>query len=284
MKVQVEPEGLRPAMMPRAYRVLERRVETHDTWTLSLAPEDGAEPPGFEAGQFNMLYAFGRGEAPISICGDPSVVGRLDHTIRAVGGVTRWLCALEPGGILGVRGPYGQPWPIRQLEDRDLLLVAGGIGLAPLRPALLAALAAPERFRSVRLLYGAREPGDQLYRAEYERWRARGLDVRLIVDNAGQSVDTSVGVVTDLIARVSALNADRTTALLCGPEAMMRYCAEALEERGVAADQIFVSLERNMRCAVGHCGRCQLGPHLLCRDGPVFRYDRVSRQLGISEL
>jgi NAD(P)H-flavin reductase len=271
-------------MLPREYRVHRVRRELRDTWTLELAPQEEATASPFQPGQFDMLYAFGVGEIPISFSGDPARAGTLVHTVRAVGAVSRALCLLGPGSYVGVRGPFGSVWPLDACEGRDVLLVAGGIGLAPLRPVIYHLLANRQRYGRVALLYGARTPAERLYRVEVERWRVRGsIDVLVTVDRGTTTWTGSVGVVTKLIERI-ACDPARAVALVCGPEIMMRFAARELLTRGIAADCIFVSLERNMHCAVAQCGHCQFGPLLVCRDGPVVRYDRVADLLLQREL
>jgi NAD(P)H-flavin reductase len=261
-------------MAPRPFRVVRRRRDTADTWTLALEPVAG-DPIVAAPGQFTMLYAFGIGEAPISVSGAGD--GRLVHTVRAVGAVTRAICDSRPGAVLGVRGPFGTEWP----EAGELVVVAGGIGLAPLRLALARALAGGGE---VTLLYGARTPGDLLYTRELERWAARsGLRLDITVDTAGADWRGKVGVVPKLVAGAS-LDADAAVALVCGPEVMMHFAAVALLERGLAPERVYLSMERNMRCAVAHCGHCQLGPTLICRDGAVYRYDRLAELLAVREL
>jgi NAD(P)H-flavin reductase len=230
-----------------------------------------------------MLSAFGIGEVPISFSGapeDPVLV----HTIRDVGAVTRALCALDVGDVVGVRGPYGSAWPIEDARGGDLLVVAGGIGLAPLRPAIRAALADRDAFDRVAVLCGARTPDDLLYPAERLDWSERpDVQVLTTVDAAGEDWTGAVGVVPSLVARAE-FDPARTTALICGPEVMLRFTVRALEDAGLAADRVHVSLERNMACAVGLCGRCQLGPEFVCMDGPVFVYPRVADLLAVAEL
>ncbi len=271
-------------MRPHVARVRRRRVETHDTFTLELDPAGDGAPPPFAPGQFNMLYAFGVGEAPISISGDPGQPQTPVHTIRAVGAVTHVLRALRRGDALGVRGPFGTPWPVAEAQGGDRLIVAGGIGLAPLRPVLYHVLAHRAQYGKVALLYGARTPGDLLYRNELARWRGQfDLQVEVTVDSAAEGWRGNVGVVTTLIPRAQVDRAE-TTALVCGPEVMMRFTLMELQKRGLEAEQIFVSMERNMQCGIGLCGHCQFGPLFTCRDGPVFRYDRVQPWFGKREL
>jgi NAD(P)H-flavin reductase len=267
-------------MVPRPAKI--RRVvrETAETFTLEL-PADGATP--FLPGQFNMLYVFGVGEVAISISGDPARRDRVVHTTRAVGTVTRAMQRLRRGAALGVRGPFGVGWPVGEARGKDVVLVAGGIGLAPLRPVVYAILTQRPEFGRVALLYGARGPEDILYGAEIERWRARGIAVEVTVDHATHGWAGDVGVVTSLVPRVT-FDPTNTIAMVCGPEIMMRFAAQALAARGVPEAQISVSLERNMKCALGWCGHCQLGPAFVCKDGPVFPYPRVRNALTVREL
>lgn len=270
------------ATTPLPHRVAGRWRETADTWTLELEPESRALP-SFAPGQFAMLYAFGAGEVPISLSADGSSPGSLQHTVRDVGSVTAALCAAEPGGIVGVRGPFGTPWPLERAEGRDVVVMAGGIGLAPLRPALRRIVEDRDRYGAAVLMYGGRSPAELLYPEEVARWREGGLDAQVIVDSAGADWTGRVGVVTELLSRTR-FRPDEAVAMLCGPEVMMRHAAAALERRGVPAERVFVSLERNMKCATGHCGHCQLGPAFVCKDGAVFPYDRVAPLLSVREL
>ncbi len=266
---------------PAGYRVTGRVEETPDTVTLALEPV-GTPLPGSRPGQFSMLYAFGVGEIPISISG-PAGRPILTHTIRSVGAVSRALCATAPGYLVGVRGPFGTSWDETDAAGQDLLLVAGGIGLAPLRPALLSVLGARDLYRRVTMLIGARSPAELLYTAELGRWRDHGARVEVTVDRAGAGWHGDVGVVTQLIPRIELIPA-QTVALICGPEVMMRLTAQSLLAAGLTADRIRVSLERNMQCGVAECGHCQLGPLLLCRDGPVVSYLAAAPLLTAREL
>ena len=271
-------------MLPSLWRIERVRKETADVFTFALNPANGAAPLNFAAGQFNMLYVFGVGEVPISISGDPLAPAPLFHTTRAVGVVTRAMAKLKKGHGIGVRGPYGAGWPLDQALGRDLVIAAGGIGLAPLRSVICHALARRSDFGDVVLLLGARTPQDICFKGELRRWGARhDLQVHITVDHASGNWRGDVGVVTKLIphARFDPAN---TIALMCGPEVMMRFTALELQKRGVPLDHIYASLERNMRCAVGFCGHCQFGPTFICKDGPVFRYDRVKPFLSIREL
>jgi NAD(P)H-flavin reductase len=266
-------------VLPARYRVAGRHEETHDTVTLDLRPVD-RPIPACRPGQFTMLYAPGIGEVPISVSGTGPGAG-LVQTVRAVGAVTRALCAAGPGRLIGVRGPYGTDWDVGGAAGDDLLFVAGGIGLAPLRGALLAALG--HRHRRIVVLIGARSPAELVFERELGEWRAGGAEVDVTVDRPAAGWTGHVGVVTQLLPRVD-VDPARTTALVCGPEVMMRLTARGLLGLGVPARRIRVSLERNMRCGVAECGHCQLGPLLLCRDGPVVSYDVAAPLLAVREL
>ena len=266
-------------MMPLPHRVTATRQETHDTWTLELEP-DGAATAEWAAGQFAMLYAPGVGEVPISV----SRIEPLTHTVRAVGAVTEALCASKPGDAVGVRGPLGNGWPLAGAEGRDVVVACGGIGLAPLRPVIEHVLAHRDRYAGLTLLYGGRAPGELLYVDELAGWRARfDVAVEVTVDAAGPEWRGRVGVVTKLLrwARFDPANA---VAMVCGPEIMMRLTVEALADRGVPGDMLWLSLERSMVCGVGHCGHCQLGPVFVCTDGPVVRHDQVAPWMAVREL
>lgn len=262
-------------MLPQRYRIQHVRREIPDTFTLELEPEDGGDIPRFATGQFNMLYVFGVGEIPISISGDPARRRPLVHTTRAVGTVSKAMRDLKPDDVIGVRGPFGSSWPIKQAEGKDIVIAAGGIGLAPLRSVMYHIISHREKYGKAVLLYGARTPADILYRRELEHWRAHfDLEVYVTVDRATGSWRGSVGVVTRLIPRAP-FDPQNTVAMVCGPEIMMRFTVVELEKRGVVQENIYVSMERNMKCAIGMCGHCQYGPNFLCKDGPVFPYSHI---------
>lgn len=263
------PQG---PFVPTPLRLEQVAKELDGVFTFTFAPPGGLR---FRPGQFNMLSLHGLGEVPISISGDPADPARLVHTIRAVGTVTRAMEALAPGATLGVRGPYGTAWPVEEAKGKDVLFIAGGLGLAPLRPAILHVLANRQDYGRVIVLYGARSPADLLYRDELQRWRGR-FDCRLeaIVDRAGREWMGPVGVVTKLIAGVPVEPDDAI--FVCGPELMMRFVVGELEKRGVPREAMWLSLERSMKCGVGLCGHCQLGGSFVCKDGPVYRFDRIA--------
>lgn len=270
-------------LTPSLWRVVGRRQETSDVVTLALSSEKTSRPR-FLHGQFHMLTAFGVGEAAVSISSVPGSDGPVEHSIRDVGPVTHALCDMPIGGIVGVRGPYGRGWGIREnasdAEDpSDWVVVAGGIGLAPLRGAVhdLAARQRRERSRLF-VLVGAKSPDQVVFADDLEAWRGSGAYVDVSVDVAPAGWSGTVGVVTALIP-AAPFDPARTVALVCGPEIMMRFVAESLVDRGVDPGRIQVSLERNMQCGCGICGHCQLGPLLVCRDGPVVTYCGTVAQL-----
>lgn len=270
-------------MRPRPFRIQDRFAETPDTITFVLENlEDPVTP--FRPGQFMMIYVFGVGEVPISIAGNPKMPHNLVHTVRAVGAVTDAICALGPGDVVGARGPYGRGWPVDEATDRHLVIVAGGVGLAPLRPAVLEGLTRRGEYQSLTLLYGARTPTDLLYKQDLLGWKASpDIDLEVTVDQAPTDWWGDVGMVTSLIGRAS-FQPSTTDALVCGPEVMMRAVARELRDRGVAVDRISISLERNMKCALGFCGRCQFGSDFLCKSGPVVSYGQFAGRLSVNEL
>jgi NAD(P)H-flavin reductase len=254
--------------------VLGRRTETHDVVTLRLKMPARYE---HEPGQFNMLSLPGIGEAPISVSGRDE--DAIEHTIRAVGATTKALCGLREGDHLGLRGPYGSGWPLDEGAGRAVTVIAGGIGLAPLREALRRMEASAGRHEWVRLVYGARSPEDLLFRSELRKWREESrLRVSVTVDRGSPTWTGNIGAVTALLHRKE-LPRDGFY-LMCGPEVMMRVVVRLLERAAVPRENVYLSMERNMKCGAGLCGRCQFGPYFVCKDGPVFRYDRVAFLFG----
>ena len=263
--------------VPSRYRVVDRKTETFDITTLWLEPVD--QPiDAFKAGQFNMLTAFGVGEIAISISSAPGAPGAIEHTVRDVGAVSHALSQSAVGDIVGVRGPFGTDWGLESLDGVDVVVVVGGIGLAPLRGAMriLAENKSPER--TVALRVGARLPDQIVFPDEIARWGEMGIDVAVTVDVADAGWTGNVGVVTQILAELP-FDGKRAIALVCGPEIMMRFSARSLVDLGVAPENIRVSLERNMQCGIAMCGHCQLGPYLLCRDGPVVPYAPLAAEL-----
>lgn len=273
-------------MVPHVATIVDIHDESSNTRTYSLELDDTEwrEQYAFQPGQFNMVYVFGVGEAAISISSDAARPARLAHTIRRVGSVTQAIARMRVGDKLGVRGPFGNGWPLVQCRGRDVVLVAGGIGLAPLRPAIYAILANRERYGRVILMYGGRSPGDLLFRDELDRWREGGqLDILVSVDYGIEDWHGPVGVVTDLIKRLR-LRPERTSVMVCGPRIMNRFVTWQILRLRVPPDQLFLSLERNMRCGVGRCGHCQYGPKFVCKDGPVFAFESIRQVFAKEEI
>jgi NAD(P)H-flavin reductase len=263
-----------------------RRIiwENDDTFTLTLDMNSWAEPFEFHPGQFNMVYVYGMGEAAISISSDPARTGTIDHTIHRVGSLTTALAHKKHGDVIGIRGPYGSMWPIDVAHKKDVCLVSGGIGLAPLRPVLYTILKNRDDYGRIIILYGGRSPLDLLYRVELEKWANDfNVEVLVTVDRGDSSWKGHIGVVTALFSYIK-LDARATVAYVCGPEIMMRYTIDELDRRGLSQDQIYLSIERNMKCAVGFCGHCQMGPTFICKEGPVYPLPRVRPLLDRKEL
>jgi len=279
-----QPEG-----PPTRIAVIRRIVpETAESWTVWCTFREGeGEGYAFEPGQFNMLYVFGVGEVAISISSDPAHPQRLGHTIRAVGRVTRAMQRLKAGDEIGIRGPFGRPWPLGAAEGGDLLVIGGGVGVCPVRPAMEYALRHRRDYRRLILLMGARTPELLPYREQLEDWEAAmealGVELHLTVDEATFGWEHHVGVVTTLFPQAR-IDPSRTTAMICGPEVMMRFAGRGLLERGVDPSRIWISMERHMQCGVRLCGHCQLGPLFVCSDGPVFRWDVVAPLMEVREL
>jgi len=272
------------SMLPATHRIVKVQRETKDTFTLVSQQTEGIGEYPFEPGQFNMIYVFGVGEVPISISGDPAKPEKLIHTIRSVGTVTDQLAKLKKNDTLGIRGPFGTPWPVVEAEGRDVVIVAGGLGLAPVRPIIYHILSHRQNYERVSILYGARTPTDMLFLKELEQWRSRfDLHVDVTVDTAQRGWHGNVGVVPQLIPKAP-LDPDRAYAMVCGPEVMMRFTVAGLIERGLDPAQVYISMERNMKCAIGFCGHCQYGPHFICKDGPVFRFDRIKNIFNQREI
>jgi len=280
----MEPKIHDDLMVPRSYLVKKRIRESHDTVTLDLAPGNSEGETDFSPGQFNMLYAFGIGEVPISVSGPSQESNSYLHTIRGVGNVTRALTNLKRGQKVGLRGPFGNSWPIEGAKGRDIIIMAGGIGLAPLRPAVYSLVSQRDQYGDISILYGARKNEDLLFQNEFATWRGKyGIQVKVTVDTGDQDWKGNVGVVTKLVPRVT-FDPNNCIAMICGPEIMMRFSASELMNAGVRENSIYITMERNMKCAVGFCGHCQFGPSFICKDGPVFRYDRIKSFISTREF
>ena len=269
-------------LLPEPAEVLEKRSFGADLYAFRLRLLDPAARPrfDFQPGQFNMIYAPGVGEVAISVSSDPDDED-LEHTIRIVGRVTRVIERLEPGDVLGLRGPYGNGWPLQQARFKDLLVVTGGLGCAPVSGAIDYVFRRRASFGRITILHGVKKPADLVHRSRFEAWR-RESDVRVLLtsDQPDRAWRDRTGVVTELFEEAE-FDPARTVVLMCGPEVMMRYAIHILRARGVADDRIYLSLERNMKCAVGWCGHCQLGPEFVCKDGPIFPLRRVAHLLKV---
>jgi NAD(P)H-flavin reductase len=263
---------------------IEAEIDGVSTYDLASTSEVSAEAFRWAPGQFNMLYLPGVGESAISLSGACCDSAIWRHTVRVAGRVTQTLAQLSVGQQIGVRGPFGTGWPLDGWRGRDVVLVAGGIGLAPIRPAIYELLRRRSEFGKLTLLCGAREPQTLLYRREFPSWIAKGMTIRTTVDRATSEWTGHVGVVTLLLDQMELPRPESTVVAICGPEVMIRYCARSAHNRSISDSRIWVSLERNMQCAVGLCGHCQLGPEFICKDGPVLRYDRVRRLLVVEAM
>jgi NAD(P)H-flavin reductase len=262
-------------------RGLEQEAVGVTTYHLAFRDSSAAGAFRFRPGQFAMLYMPGVGEVPIGISGHSETDGTWSYTVRVAGNTTRGMTQLRPGDTLGLRGPFGSSWPIDGCQNADVVLVAGGMGLPPLRPVVDEILRRRQSFGRVTVIYGARTPDTLVYSGQYDAWSRGGIDVQTTVDQAHLSWTGNVGVVPLLVDRLGSLDPQRTIMMICGPEVMTDYTVRSALARGMSVEQIWTSMERNMQCAIGLCGHCQLGPEFLCKDGPVFRYDRVAAWLNV---
>lgn len=271
--------------VPLSARITEIRQELPDTFTYKLLFDDEnvAAHYRFRPGQFNMLYLPGFGESAISISSDAEDLTTLSHTVRVIGNVTGALSRCQVGEQVLLRGPFGSTWPVEACLGRDVVIAAGGIGLAPLRPVLYHLRSHRADYGRVWLLYGARSPSSLLYADEFESWRAAGIEVLVTVDVADAEWTGEIGVVPGLFGRID-LQADQTDLLTCGPEIMMRFVVNEGVSRGISPERVYLSMERNMSCAMGFCGHCQLGPAFICKDGPVFSYPQLDPYLNLDDL
>ncbi len=266
-----------------AARIMGKREETPDVWTFRLRFEaqNIADRFAFKGGQFNMVYLFGVGEVPISIMSDPDDKEGLDHTIRIVGRVTRGIEKLNVGETLGIRGPFGKGWPLEEAKGKDIVVITGGLGCAPVVGAIEYIFRRREDYGQIKILHGVKTPRDMLYKARFETWaRYPDTQVLLASDQPAKAWHYHVGVVTELFDMVD-ITPEKTIVMMCGPEIMMQAGAKHLAARGVPPQQMYLSMERNMQCGIGLCGHCQVGPYFACKDGPVMTYDQVAPYLGI---
>lgn len=270
-------------LKPNTFLLTEKKWETKDVFTIKLKPKF-SQKINFSHGQFNMLYAFGSGDIPISISGDNTDQESYTHTIKQVGFVSKILGQLSIGDYVGVRGPFGQGWPIENCYQKKIIIIAGGLGLAPLMSITSYFFNNISLFDKVALLYGVREPKDIIFYDWFKYLRNIAPEnIHITVDYASDYWGGNIGVVTNLIRQINFTLTD-AMALICGPEIMMRFCANELLRHGLKESDIYISMERNMKCAVGFCGHCQYLNYFLCKDGPVFRFDQIKNLIFIKEL
>ncbi|MFV2065948.1 MAG: FAD/NAD(P)-binding protein [Pirellulales bacterium] len=285
MTAVFKPQVATNPWMPHLVTIRDIRKELTGTSTYELEfddPEVRAQYR-FLPGQFNMLYLPGIGEAAISISSDPERHQTLYHTVRVAGGVTQALAHRHVGDHIALRGPFGSAWPMEAARGKDVVVACGGIGLAPLRPAIHHMINHRDDYGNVDLLYGARSPRDLLYTDQFDAWRDAGINVTVTVDIGNDQWRGNIGVVPVLFYHLR-IDPATTCVLTCGPEIMMRFVVFEALARKLSADDIYVSMERNMSCALGLCGHCQLGPKFVCKDGPVFTYRQMEPYMHIDDF
>lgn len=271
--------------LPYEAEIVERIQESDTIFTLRLRFTDPEMQRSyrFQPGQFNMVYLFGVGEVAISIVSLPQESHLLNHTIRAVGRVTNGLAQLQPGARVGIRGPYGRGWPMQEAEGKDVIVVTGGLGCAPTVSVVNHVIERRQSYGKLHIIQGVKHPRELIYRPRYDAWaKAPDTQVLLAADqcDASDAWTCHVGLVTDLFDQL-AFDPDNTVTMMCGPEGMMRNSARLLIERGLPEDAVYLSMERNMQCAVGLCGHCQFGGKFICKNGPVFPYPEIKGLLSL---
>ena len=267
-------------LLPEPAEIVEKRSYGPNihAYRLRFLASDARPRFDFVPGQFNMVYVPGVGEVAISISSDPDDE-MLEHTIRIVGRTTRVIDGLGPGDVLGLRGPFGAGWPLQEARWKDVVVVTGGVGCAPVTGAIDYMFRRRANYGRLTIVHGVKKPSDLIHRERFEYWRRqRDAHVLLTTDQPDRAWRDRSGVVTELFDEIE-FDPGRTVLLMCGPEIMMHYAIQNLRRRGLASDRIFLSLERNMKCAVGLCGHCQLGPEFVCKDGPIFRLTRIEQLL-----
>ncbi len=260
--------------LPEAAEIIARRQESSSIFSIDTRFRSSSihKDYTFHPGQFNMIYLYGVGEVAISISSDPSKNKYLTHTIRAVGRVTKALQKLKEGDVIGIRGPYGNGWPIAQAENKDVIIVTGGLGCAPTVSVINYMMARRNRYGNIKILQGVKHSDDFIFRQYYDKWKKTGdTQVHIAADQAGPKWPWVTGFVTDMIKDLP-INSENTIAMMCGPEAMMGVAVKALVNKGMDEESLYLSMERNMECGLGHCGHCQYGGVFICKDGPVFAY------------
>jgi NAD(P)H-flavin reductase len=270
--------------LPLIYRVSEVEHENRDITTLVLVPDEEEAIEPLQPGQFSMLYAFGVGEIPISVSSVLRKPPQIIHTVQNVGEVSRTIFEAKEGDIFGVRGPFGPPWPTEMAKGKDVIIMAGGLGIAPLRPLIEQLIRERGEYKNINVLYGTRNTKTILFYTDIISWQADPhINFQITVDYAYQSWRGHVGVVTSLVEKAD-FDPENTIAFVCGPEVMMRFSAQELCKQGIAEEAIYLSMERNMKCGFGHCGHCQYGPYFVCKDGPVFQYPQIKHYLKLKEI
>lgn len=275
-----------PATNPYAQsmiRVIRVEPQTADTTLLTLRFVDAEQQKGFrfEPGQFALLSVFGYGEAPFGLCSSPNETDTFQLCVRSVGRLTKAIARLATGDLVGMRGPFGRGWPMKELQGKNILLVAGGIGLVPIRPAIFEVLENRAKYGKLQILYGCRCPEELLYKDDLYLWEHRNdVEYACTVDRDDTKCWAgNIGVVTTLFERVK-ISPENTYALVCGPPVMYRFVVRDLQKLGFRDDQVYLSLERRMKCGVGHCSHCIVGTKFVCQDGPVFSYAQLKTMQG----
>jgi len=272
--------------VPKPAEIVERRHEAKNIYTyrLRLCEKKDRQHYGFFPGQFNMLYVFGVGEIPISISSDPTDLESIDHIIRVVGTVSRALGECKKGDILGLRGPFGSQWPLEETQEKDILFVTGGLGCAPVMGAIHYILKRRKSYGAVKILHGIKAPHDLIYQKKIQEWKKfPDTEVHLTSDSGDKHWKYHIGVVTNLLEKIE-LRPEETIVMMCGPEIMMHFAIKEFLRREIPPEQIYLSMERNMKCALGFCGHCQYGPQFICKDGPILRYDRIQEIFKLKEI
>jgi NAD(P)H-flavin reductase len=281
------PNAISPAqpMLPSWAKIVEivHEAPAVSTYWLQFIDPALRENFRFNAGQFNMVSVPGLGEIAISISSDMEDTRRIGHTIRAVGNVSGGISRMKVGDTLGIRGPFGSCWKLDEYYGKDIVIAAGGIGLPPIRPILYYVMNHRHEFGRVILLYGARTPNDLQFTSEYKTWQAKDIAIDVTVDRGDDTWQGRVGVVPILFYNTR-VDPHNTVILTCGPEIMIRFVIFEALARRVPPERIFVSLERNMKCGLGSCGHCQLGPFFVCKDGPVFSFDKLQPYVNVEEF
>lgn len=265
------------AYIPDEAVIEERIQETKDLFTLRLRLTDAnlQDAFEFEPGQFNMLYLYGIGEIPISIVSDPACSQIIEHTIRVVGRVTQAMNNLKAGDRIGLRGPFGRGWPMLECRHKDIVIVTGGLGCAPSVSVINYIAQRRENFARLNIIQGVKHSADFIWKARYDKWRKLPDTKILLAADVGESLwPWHVGPVNQLFDQLE-FDTDKVVIMICGPEGLMHVVCNHMLDNNVPAKQIYLSMERNMQCAVGHCGHCQYGSQFICKDGPVFSYDKI---------